>query len=408
MVGQGASSVQGLRGRALLLRTQSDSRLADLARAGHRPAFDALVERYRAPLAAYAWQLLPDSRSEDVLRQGLAHAWSSVQGGPPISDVRDWLYRSVHNAGLTALSRPDDDRHRRTAVQGAGAYEAVKAMGFEGGPLRELARWARTASRAAATALVPLALAARAAASAGRPETPKPAKPATSDRRARSGTSPMATRIGVTAAMAGVVAFGAVQIASSGEDPGAGATRVDRRNGGLQVSSPSPLGEAAANRTGVALSARAAVRPDAARAHRPGEAQAGQPAVPAVLGAVVGYRGAGGGPQSVPGGQRGGAPQRGASAPQRRAGAREPGRLGGQGGPGRITSPGPARTAPASPAPQAGGGPPPGHSTPPSQPAAKSPPAHSSPSPPPRGQAHHEEPDKPDPPEKPPPPPPGG
>ena len=34
----------------VLLRTQSDERLVELARGGHERAFEAMVERYRGPL----------------------------------------------------------------------------------------------------------------------------------------------------------------------------------------------------------------------------------------------------------------------------------------------------------------------------------------------------------------------
>ncbi len=87
-----------------LLRTQSDARLVELARAGHERAFEALVERYRRALLGYCRrQLLPHERAEDALQQGLLQAWLALREGVEVRHARPWLYSIVHN---TALNMP--------------------------------------------------------------------------------------------------------------------------------------------------------------------------------------------------------------------------------------------------------------------------------------------------------------
>ena len=54
---------------AVLLRTQSDERLAALAREGHERAFEAIVERYRRPLMRACRRVLPEA-------PGAGRAWN--------------------------------------------------------------------------------------------------------------------------------------------------------------------------------------------------------------------------------------------------------------------------------------------------------------------------------------------
>ena len=86
-----------------LLRTQSDERLVALAREGHERAFDAIVERYRRPLLRHSRRLLPESRAEDALQQALVAAWTALQRGDDVRELRPWLYRIVQNTALNAL-----------------------------------------------------------------------------------------------------------------------------------------------------------------------------------------------------------------------------------------------------------------------------------------------------------------
>ena len=82
---------------SVLLRTQSDERLVELARAGHERAFEAIVERYRAPLLRASRRYLPEARAEDALQQAFISAWGALGRGDEIRDLRAWLYRIVHN-----------------------------------------------------------------------------------------------------------------------------------------------------------------------------------------------------------------------------------------------------------------------------------------------------------------------
>jgi hypothetical protein len=146
-----------------LLSTQSDERLALLARHGHDFAFEELVRRYREPLTRYLRRLLSDrSASADALERGLIRAWASLlSGGTPI-DVRSWLYGSVHAAAVGALARvsaADLTQRQRDAlalaVRGYEPEDAVSSLGLQEGLLPALADRARAAARGAATALVP-------------------------------------------------------------------------------------------------------------------------------------------------------------------------------------------------------------------------------------------------------------
>src|SRR3954452_16406641 len=104
-----------------LLRAQTDARLVDLARAGHERAFEAIVERYRKPLLRRARRALPETRAGDALQRALLTAWSALQRGDEVRELRPWLYRIVHNTSLNALrvSGYEYDELRET-LQGLG------------------------------------------------------------------------------------------------------------------------------------------------------------------------------------------------------------------------------------------------------------------------------------------------
>ena len=88
---------------SVLLRTQSDEQLVVLARAGHERAFETIVERYRGALLRSARRYLPEARAEDALQQAYIAAWSALQRGDEVRDLRAWLYRIVHNTALNQL-----------------------------------------------------------------------------------------------------------------------------------------------------------------------------------------------------------------------------------------------------------------------------------------------------------------
>ena len=189
---------------AVLLRTQSDERLVALARAGHERAFEVIVQRYRGLLLRSARRYLSDGRAEDAVQQAFLAAWSALQRGDEVRDLRPWLYRIVHNTALNALrasgydyaelpeglamsvdevERREDardalsglaalpERQReallRVAVEGRPQGEVARELGVSEGAVRQLVHRARLTLRAAATAVVPLPLASWAAGATG-------------------------------------------------------------------------------------------------------------------------------------------------------------------------------------------------------------------------------------------------
>src|SRR3954452_18532358 len=183
---------------SVLLRTQSDERLVELARAGHERAFEAIVERYRRPLLRAARRVLPEGRAEDALQHALLAAWTALQRGDEVRELRPWLYRIVHNTSLNALrvsgyeyaelheavriaDAADDELERRavvrqtlaslaalperqreallrTAVSGDSQEEIARDLGLSGNAMRQLVHRARVTMRAAVTALTPAPL----------------------------------------------------------------------------------------------------------------------------------------------------------------------------------------------------------------------------------------------------------
>jgi RNA polymerase sigma factor (sigma-70 family) len=181
-----------------LLRTQSDERLVALSREGHERAFEAIVERYRRPLLRGARRVLPEARAEDALQLALLSAWTALQLGDEVRDLRPWLFRIVHNCALNALrvsgyeydelhdslriaDAPGDELERRavmrqtlasvaalpdrqreallrTAVSGDPQDEVARSLGVSDNALRQLVHRARVSIRAAATAITPLPL----------------------------------------------------------------------------------------------------------------------------------------------------------------------------------------------------------------------------------------------------------
>jgi RNA polymerase sigma factor (sigma-70 family) len=184
-----------------LLKTQSDARLVELAKAGHERAFDEIVGRYRGPLERYARQIIPGPLAEDALQQAFVSAWKALIGGAEVRELRPWLYAIARNALLKALARdrlnaaelPDTlhggpspahlleqrERMRATlqalgdlpenqrvalvgiALDGQSRQALARDMGLTEGAVRQLVHRARTTVRAAATAVTPAPLYAR-------------------------------------------------------------------------------------------------------------------------------------------------------------------------------------------------------------------------------------------------------
>jgi RNA polymerase sigma factor (sigma-70 family) len=177
------------------LQAQPDSRLVELARQGHEPAFEALVRRYRKALLAYCRRLQPQSgNAEDALQQTLLHVWRALNNGVEVRDVKPWLYRIAHNVSLNnlrvtmavpheILDTPGDqdldqlvEQRRRaraalacmaslpalqrqvfmsTVLDGASHDDVATALGLSNGAVRGLIYRARAIVRAAAAAITP-------------------------------------------------------------------------------------------------------------------------------------------------------------------------------------------------------------------------------------------------------------
>src|SRR4051794_14360407 len=184
---------------ALLLRSQSDERLLALAREGHERAFEAIVERYRRPLLRACRHVLPEARAEDAVQQALVAAWTALERGHEVHELRPWLFRVAHNTalnqlrlngydhdelidGLRAGPAPDEELERRIvvratlagiaalperqrqallriAVEGRPQEDVAAELGVSEGAVRQLVHRARGQLRAAATAVTPMPLA---------------------------------------------------------------------------------------------------------------------------------------------------------------------------------------------------------------------------------------------------------
>ena len=188
-----------------LLRTQSDSRLVDLVRAGNDRAFEAIVLRYHRPLLRHCRRLLPAGRAEDAVQQALLRALEAMRADERELQLGPWLHRIAHNAAIDSLRRMDShweeldermdgvepthaaverrarfrsvmsnvgelpERQRRALVlrelEGRSYDEIAVTLGVTGDGVRQLLNRARNTMRAAASALVPPALVGRIAGS---------------------------------------------------------------------------------------------------------------------------------------------------------------------------------------------------------------------------------------------------
>jgi RNA polymerase sigma factor (sigma-70 family) len=188
-----------------LLRTQSDSRLVDLVRAGNDRAFEAIVLRYHRPLLRHCRRLLPAGRAEDAVQQALLRALEAMRADDRELQLGPWLHRIAHNTSIDSLRRMDShweeldermdgvepthaaverrarfdsvmsnmgelpERQRRALVlrelEGRSYDEIAVALGATGDGVRQLLNRARNSLRAAASALVPPALVGRIAGS---------------------------------------------------------------------------------------------------------------------------------------------------------------------------------------------------------------------------------------------------
>jgi len=88
-----------------LLRTQSDARLVALASSGYERAFEAIVERYRRPLQRWCQRVLPEARAEDAVQTTFLKAWTALEAGTAVAELRPWLYRIARYAALDSARK---------------------------------------------------------------------------------------------------------------------------------------------------------------------------------------------------------------------------------------------------------------------------------------------------------------
>ena len=243
---------------SVLLRTQSDERLVVLARNGSERAFEAIVERYRGALLRACRRYLPEARAEDALQHAYISAWSALQRGDEVRDLRAWLYRIVHNTALNQLrvsgydyaeleeslhggEAPQEEMERRAvvrqtlmglaalpdrqreallkiAIEGRSQDEVARALGVSEGAVRQLVHRARLTLRAAATALVPLPLAEWAAA-AGGSGAAAPTAERIAELVAGAGASAFAAKAGTVAVLATTAVAGPAIVTSGADAP---------------------------------------------------------------------------------------------------------------------------------------------------------------------------------------------
>ncbi len=193
----------------IVMRAQSDEKLAHLAACGNERAFEAIVDRYRQPLLRYATRMIGDSRADDVVQAAFVSAWSKLHEGEEVRELKAWLYRIVHNGSLNAMKRassrdlpllvdnpmssgddshseverreevrqalgeiaalPEQQRHAflAVAVEGRRHRDVGLELGVSEGAVRMLIHRARSSVRAAAAAFSPMPLIAWLKGSAG-------------------------------------------------------------------------------------------------------------------------------------------------------------------------------------------------------------------------------------------------
>ena len=189
-----------------LLRLQSDERLVALIRDGHDPAFAAVVDRYRPELLRACTRLVGEARAEDVVQQALLNAHMALHSNDSPVQLRPWLHRIAHNAGLNVLRssraqseldehlaapgnvehdletrerlsaalaaiallpEPQRDALTLRALEGRSHEEIATALGVTAGAARQHLHRARVSVRAAVSAVTPYGLMARLAMAGG-------------------------------------------------------------------------------------------------------------------------------------------------------------------------------------------------------------------------------------------------
>jgi RNA polymerase sigma-70 factor (ECF subfamily) len=128
--------------------------------AGDGAAFDALFNRWAAPLLRYLERMLRDSAAaEELVQEVFLRVHGARQRYQPEARFSTWLYRIATNLALNELRRPRrrephaslDERERQraalclTAVEGLSYAEVAGALEISESAVKALVHRARTA-----------------------------------------------------------------------------------------------------------------------------------------------------------------------------------------------------------------------------------------------------------------------
>ena len=125
-----------------LLPSAADAETVLLLRAGHAPAFAALMRRNNQRLYRLARGIVKDdAEAEEILQEGYLRAFSKIDGFDGRSSLATWLARIVLNEALGRLRRRRPtvgiDEFAETLAAGGGP---TSAFGDDASPERAIAR----------------------------------------------------------------------------------------------------------------------------------------------------------------------------------------------------------------------------------------------------------------------------
>src|SRR5579875_230922 len=90
----------------LLLRLQTDVRLARLAACGQAAAFAVLAERHRPALLRAARRLGGGPQAEDLVQATLLEAWRALAAGTAVANPRAWLFAILRHQLAAGAQAP--------------------------------------------------------------------------------------------------------------------------------------------------------------------------------------------------------------------------------------------------------------------------------------------------------------
>jgi RNA polymerase sigma factor (sigma-70 family) len=154
-----------------VLRTETDQRLAALARGGSAEAFELIVERHRGPLTRHCRGIVGDADAEEAVQNALIKAHGALARGDRVRHLGPWLHTIAHHAAINILraraARPespstgrelldvgdDSPQHRERLEEVLGAVQSLPWRQRDAIVMRELEglTYAQIASRLGAT-----------------------------------------------------------------------------------------------------------------------------------------------------------------------------------------------------------------------------------------------------------------